>query len=109
MARTLKEIQADSEKVSQIYARNCDIKRDDDWQVLKLSEEVGELTSVFLRMTSRGRLKGDEPAEVRQQFEDELADCLAQVLLIAERFEVDLEAAVERKWFRYLNNGAGDA
>lgn len=102
MSRTLKQIQADSEKVSQIYAQNCNIRRDDDWQLLKLQEEVGELTSAHLRLTERGRDKGDDLSTIRLQFEDELADCLAQILLIAERFEVDLDAAIDRKWFQYL-------
>lgn len=102
MSRALKALQADSERVSQQYAVNCNINRNDDWQVLKLAEEAGELTSAYLRMTGRGRLKGDSPAVIRAQFEDELADCLAQILLIAERFEVDLEAALDRKWFAYL-------
>ncbi len=102
MSRTLKALQADSERVSQQYAINCNIRRDDDWQVLKLAEEAGELTSAYLRMTGRGRLKGDAPEAIRAQFEDELADCMAQILLIAERFEVDLEAALARKWFTYL-------
>ena len=57
---------------------------------------------MWLRSTGRGRRKGDADSVIRQQFEDELADCLAQVLLIAERFDIDVEKATERKWFRYL-------
>ncbi|MEL6920136.1 MAG: MazG nucleotide pyrophosphohydrolase domain-containing protein [Pseudomonadota bacterium] len=102
MSRTLKQLQADSETVSQLYAKRCDITRDDDWQILKLQEEVGELASAYLRLTARGREKGATLAEIRTQFEDELADCLAQIVLIAERFDVDLDQAVDRKWFQYL-------
>lgn len=100
--RTLADIQRDSEAVSRIYARNCGIDRNDDWYILKMQEEVGEMTSAYLRMTGRGRAKGDAPGAIAEQFEDELADCLAQILLIAEKNGVDLEAAMERKWFRYL-------
>ncbi|MEO1746891.1 MAG: MazG nucleotide pyrophosphohydrolase domain-containing protein, partial [Pseudomonadota bacterium] len=67
-----------------------------------LREEVGELASAYLRMTARGRAKGATLGEIRKEFEDELADCLAQIVLIAERFDVDLDEAVNRKWFQHL-------
>jgi len=107
----LRRIQEKVEAVSRIYARNCDVRRDDDWYFLKMQEETGELLQAWLRLTSRGRHKGDTEAQIRLQREDELADCLAQVLLIAERFEIDVEKATERKWFKYLpeNKHAGNA
>lgn len=107
----LREIQQKVEAVSRIYANNCDVRRDDDWYFLKMQEETGELLQAWLRLTGRGRHKGDTEAEIRMQLEDELADCLAQVLLIAERFDIDVEKATERKWFKYLpeNNNAGNA
>lgn len=105
----LREIQQKVEAVSRIYAKNCDVRRDDDWYFLKMQEETGELLQAWLRLTGRGRQKGDTGAEIREQLEDELADCLAQVLLIAERFDIDVEKATERKWFEYLpeNSDAG--
>jgi len=108
MSRTLVDLQADCEAVSRVYEARCAFDRDDDWQLLKLQEEAGELVSAYLRLTGRGRPKGDGVDEIRRQFEDELADCLAQVLLIAERFDVDLERAIERKWLPHLGgSGAG--
>lgn len=116
MTVELHEIQQKVEAVSRIYAKNCDVRRDDDWYFLKMQEETGELLQAWLRWTGRGRQKGDTDAQVRQQLEDELADCLAQILLIAERFDVDVEKAAERKWFKYLpgdndteNKDAGNA
>ena len=103
MTRTLADIQRDAEAVSRLYARNCQIDRNDDWYILKLQEEAGELTSAYLRLTARGRDKGETRDAIRRQFEDELADCMAQILLIAEKNGVDLEAAMERKWFAYLD------
>lgn len=108
MSRTLKQLQCDSEAVSRLYARRCDINRDDDWQILKLQEEVGELASAYLRMTGRGRLKGDGHDTIRRQFEDELADCIAQIVLIAERFDIDLDEAINRKWFQYLEDARAE-
>lgn len=116
MTVELREIQRKVEAVSRIYAKNCDVRRDDDWYFLKMQEETGELLQAWLRLTGRGRQKGDAEAQIREQLEDELADCLAQVLLIAERFDIDVEKATERKWFKYLpgdkntgNNDAGNA
>ena len=111
MTVELREIQQKVEAVSRIYANNCDVRRDDDWYFLKMQEETGELLQAWLRLTGRGRQKGDADAQIRLQLEDELADCLAQVLLIAERFDVDVERAAERKWFKHLpeNNDVGNA
>lgn len=111
MSMELREIQQKVEAVSRIYAKNCDVRRDDDWYFLKMQEETGELLQAWLRLTGRGRQKGDTEAQIRTQLEDELADCLAQILLIAERFDVDLEQVTGRKWFKYLpeNKDAGNA
>ena len=113
MTVELREVQQKVEAVSRIYARNCNVRRDDDWYFLKLQEETGELLQAWLRLTGRGRRKDDTEAQIRQQLEDELADCLAQILLIADRFEIDVEKATERKWFKYLpedkNTGNADA
>jgi hypothetical protein len=38
----------DLEAVSRLYAEQFGIDRDDNWFVLKLHEEVGELTQAFL-------------------------------------------------------------
>lgn len=102
MTVELHEIQQKVEAVSRIYAKNCNVRRDDDWYFLKMQEETGELLQAWLRLTGRGRQKGDPEAQIRQQLEDELADCMAQVFLIAERFDIDVEEAIGRKWFKYL-------
>jgi NTP pyrophosphatase (non-canonical NTP hydrolase) len=102
MSRTLAELTADFEAVSKIYAERCEIRRDDDWFVLKLQEELGELAQAHLRLTGRGRLRGETAETLRQQFDDEAADLLGQLLLLAHHNGIDLEAAAERKWFSYL-------
>ncbi len=102
MSRTLAELTADFESVSKIYAERCDIRRDDDWFVLKLQEELGELVQVHLKMTGRGRTEGATSGALRLQLEDEAADLLGQLLLLAHHSGIDLEAAADRKWFAYL-------
>ncbi|WP_421857959.1 hypothetical protein [Oricola sp.] len=106
MSRSLADMQRDVEAVSQIYARYCGFERDADWYVMKVQEEAGETVSAYLRMTLRGRHKGDTADEIRRQFEDELSDLLASVLLVAEKNGVDLQEAMERKWFSYLKASA---
>ena len=92
----LRAAQADVEAISRVYARRFGVKRTDDWLFLKLTEEVGELAQAYLARGGRSRSAGSDEA-----FRDELADVLAHLLLIAERFDVDLDAALEAKWFHW--------
>jgi len=70
---------------------------------LKLQEEIGELVSAYLSSTERGRKRGKSTAQIKENFEDELADVLGQLLVTANYFNVDIENALKRKWFKYLN------
>lgn len=86
------------ENASATYAAANSVERDDDWFVLKLQEEMGELTQIWNRTTGRGRRKGMTDAELATALADETADLLGHVLLFAHRNGLDLAAAVERKW-----------
>lgn len=86
------------EAASANYAAENGIVRDDDWFLLKLVEEVGELTQAANRLSGRGRKKGLSDQELRTAFADETADLLGHVLLLAHRHGVDLHAAIARKW-----------
>ena len=102
MSRGLSELGALVAQVSDIYAERNDIARDNDWYMLKLQEELGELTAEYLRSSGRGRMKGADADAVRIALEDEAADVLAMLLLFARNSGIDLEAALSRKWFKYL-------
>ena len=102
MSRTIPELTALVSEVSDTYASRNDIVRDHDWCVLKLQEELGELTAEYLKKTGRGRLKGASAETIRDALEDEAADVLATLLLFAAKNHIDLEAALERKWFKFL-------
>lgn len=95
------------EAVSVFYAERHDIARTDDWFMLKLGEEVGELTQAYLARSGRARDKGRSATELDGDFRAELSDVLAQVLLIAKRFEIDLESEVARKWLVWKPEQAG--
>lgn len=97
----LENLSDDVEIISRVYARLHGIERTDDWLVLKLQEEVGELTQAFLTLSGRSRDRGLSDDEVRDAFRGEVADALAQLLLVARRFDVDLTEELERKWFRW--------
>tara|TARA_R110002012_G_scaffold12257_4_gene54744 strand:+ start:360 stop:680 length:321 start_codon:yes stop_codon:yes gene_type:complete len=86
------------ERASGEYARGFGIERDQDWFILKLQEELGELTQVWNRYTGRGRAGDFSNEALHKALEDETADLLGHVLLLAQRYNLDLEAAVQRKW-----------
>jgi len=88
--------------VSDQYEKNCDIKRDADWYILKLHEEVGELTQNYLSYTLRGRKRNLTPEELKQNMSNEVADILGQILLFANYHDIDIEKSMEDKWFSYL-------
>jgi NTP pyrophosphatase (non-canonical NTP hydrolase) len=102
LSRTLAELAPLVAEVSDTYASRNAIARDDDWFLLKLQEELGELTAGYLKTTGRGRLKGADAATVSLALEDEAADVLAMLILFARHNGIDLDAALERKWFQYL-------
>ena len=85
-------------RASADYAEMHRIERDRDWFILKMQEELGELTQVWNTLTGRGRLKGQSEAELRRALADETADLLGHVLLFAVENQIDLAAAIERKW-----------
>lgn len=93
----LKDLQADILKISDIYAREHNIDRDRDWALLKLQEELGELTKEHLNLTSRARGKPDQGA-----LADEAADVLGMLLIYCARADIDIEEAMTNKWLKWL-------
>ncbi len=97
------EISNSLKEVSDTYAARFEINRDPDWFVLKIQEEVGELVSAYLKLSKRGRIKNSETVETLQKnLRDEIADVLAMTILFAENQGVDVELAIQEKWFQYL-------
>lgn len=94
----LDELTDQFEEASKSYAEANGILRDTDWFMLKLQEVVGELTQAFNRKTGRGRRKGLSDEQMAVALADEAADVLGHVLLLAKAQDLDLLAAIERKW-----------
>jgi NTP pyrophosphatase (non-canonical NTP hydrolase) len=70
-------------KVSDIYAKKYGIRRDSNWYILKLQEEMGELIQSYLMMTGRGRQKDKSKEQITEDFHKEIAVVFCQVLLLA--------------------------
>jgi NTP pyrophosphatase (non-canonical NTP hydrolase) len=92
--------------VCDLYAERCDIRRDDDWFLLKMQEELGELVQAHLKLTGRGRTQGRDIDALTAARDDEAADLLCQVLLYCRRFDIDPDAAIQRKWLSWLDKAA---
>ena len=93
----LKTLQADVLRISDIYAAEHGIERSGDWALLKVQEELGELTAEHLRMSGRARGAADAG-----KLGDEAADVLGMLLIYCDRASVDIEAAMRNKWLRWL-------
>lgn len=96
-ARSLAALSADIRRISDMYAAEHGIERDRDWALLKLQEELGELTAEHLRLSGRAR---GEPSTAA--LADEAADVMGMLLIYCDRAGVDLEQALARKWLSWL-------
>lgn len=101
MSLDLKTLQADILRISDIYAREHGIDRDKaaagDWALLKVQEELGELAAEHLRMSGRARGVADAG-----KLGDEAADVLGMLLIYCKAADIDIEAAMQRKWLHWL-------
>ena len=98
MTLDLKALQADVLRISDIYAAEHGIDRSGDWALLKLQEELGELTAEHLRISGRARGVADAG-----KLGDEAADVLGMLLIYCDGAGIDLEAAMQRKWLHWLD------
>lgn len=91
--------------ISQRYAEVYGFERTDDWLVMKLQEEVGELASAHLARTGRRRGADADQAELDAKYAHELADVLGLVLALGHATGVDMPAAIDEKWFVWDRRG----
>jgi NTP pyrophosphatase (non-canonical NTP hydrolase) len=101
MSLDLKGLQDSVLQISDIYAREHGIDRDKaasgDWALLKVQEELGELVAEHLRTTGRARGAADHA-----KLGDEAADVLGMLLIYCRAADIDIEAAMQRKWLHWL-------
>ncbi|MHA6631775.1 hypothetical protein ACU61A_40605 [Pseudonocardia sichuanensis] len=91
--------------MSRRYATTFGFEGTSDWQILKLHEEVGELTQVHLVRQGQAGPKGHTAAELDEKLAEGIADVLCHALLLAEHHQVDLPAAIRRKWLSRVGAG----
>jgi len=65
---------------------------------------LGELTQAYLSLTNRWRKRDKTEEEIKNNFSDELADVMWHLLLLANHNNIDMQKALEEKWFKYLKN-----
>jgi len=94
----LTNLAAQFERASQAYAAQNAISRDEDWFVLKMQEELGELVQIWLKLTDRGRTHGVQREALEEELANETADLLGHVLLFMNRHDIDITDAINRKW-----------
>lgn len=100
--QSIVDIQERLAQVSDIYAERFNVTRTKEWYLLKAQEELGELTSAFLKATQQTRTKVSA-AEADKNLRDEMADVLSFLLLFAREMDIDVEDALYQKWLHYLD------
>lgn len=98
----LAELENKLSQISDLYAEQYKINRTDDWFILKIQEELGELAAAHLKCTARGRIGQQSSAELNQNFKDELADVIALAIIFATHKGLKTEDILRDKWFKYL-------
>jgi NTP pyrophosphatase (non-canonical NTP hydrolase) len=100
----VRELTAQVERVSQVYASQFGIDRDANWFVLKLQEEIGELTQAHLMLSGQARAKGKSAEEMQAMFRAEVADVLCHVLILAHHHQIDVVDEIRSKWLVYVSD-----
>ena len=94
-----KELQEKIITNAESYGKKYGVKIDEDFALLKLYEEVGELAQAVLIHRKKSRPEKHLPEEKsRAELAHELADVLGMVVVNAHLMGVDLEDAVNKKW-----------
>lgn len=106
MRATFGELSDRIGRAGELYARVHNIARTPDWYLLKLTEELGELTAEHLIINGQARPNADGLGGTREALENEAADLFGQFVLYLRANDIDIEAAIERKWLRHLDRYA---
>ena len=96
---TFAEMQKAVMKIGEIYGERFNVRIDEDFVLLKLYEEVGELAQGVLihrRKCKPGKYISHD--ESKQMIANELADIVGLTIMNAGLLGVDLEKAIENKW-----------
>ncbi len=93
----LDDLQAMAMQVAEIYRDRFGAPDRAQWTLLKLNEEMGELTGAWLQAEGQGRGEA-----TKQDVANELADVLGFLLVFAAQAGIDPANALHAKWGRHL-------
>ncbi len=95
----IKQVKKDISKIFLNNAKRDNIKVDDDYLILKLTEELGEFVQSYVVHKKRCRPeKYLSSEESKKEMAKELSDIMGMVFVIAENLNVDIEEALVKKW-----------
>jgi NTP pyrophosphatase (non-canonical NTP hydrolase) len=100
------DLQRRAKAVNDIYVETFGLERDAFMLLGKMTEEMGEVMGAYLQMAGRARGADGDPAELKSALEDEMADLFGFLLVFADTQGVDLAAAFDKKWGKYLEPDA---
>ncbi len=81
------------------YGEEFGIRIDEDFAILKLYEEVGELAQAILIHRKKSRPEKHLPEEIsKRAVAKELADVVGMAIVNAHVLHIDLEDAIDKKW-----------
>lgn len=99
----LEELHRKTATIMEMYSEEFpEVKVDRDYYPFKITEEWGECMQAYLMYTDRGRQKGKSKEEIKEMLETEIADVFGFLLLFAKKEGIDIEEALEKKWFKRL-------
>ncbi len=100
----IKKMQKNVVDNSERYGKDYDVKIDSEYALMKLFEEVGELSEAILTLKKGNRPeKRVSEKEAKDNIAKELADIIGIALLNADILGVDVEKDFKDKWIARLN------
>lgn len=104
MSETLAVMASKCQRITKMYQAEFGIEPERGWHLLKLTEELGELTAAHLELSGQGRPKGKTSEALKQNLAEEAADILGFLLAYCAEQGIDPEQALTDKWFKYLQD-----
>ena len=94
----IKDLQKEIEKVEKkIIEKGGDFEHPELLRILKVNEELGELSDILLRLTVETRKGKLNIANVKEELSLEIIDTIIPLFGIANHFGIDLEEAFKKK------------
>jgi len=90
------------DKVSAQYCRKFNIERNNEWFLLKIQEELGELVQAYLELNQRARPRDINRDQLKENFNNELTDLLCLIMSMSKHNNIDLEKTIKEKWLKWL-------